>query len=208
VRHGETVLNKSNCWRGWQNPVLNEAGEAAAEAIQNFFSYEEIGKVVSSDLTRAMQTAQYVLDTGNVVIPYVSPDPNLRSWAIGGFAGMEKTKANIAKFEYYVNHDTEVIPETNYGLPGESLQQFRERNNCILDYVLNPVQGLPTVIVVHTSNITAFHRMVHELEDNNEEVADIIEPGGIIGVYVDTDGNIDIKALMGETNSETTPEAS
>lgn len=62
VRHGETDSNAENLFRGWSNPALNEDGVRACQAIANYFSYERIGRVISSDLDRALQTAQAILD--------------------------------------------------------------------------------------------------------------------------------------------------
>ena len=87
VRHGETGANADNCFRGWINWPLNENGLSSCDAIANFFSYERIGRVVSSDLDRAMATAQAVMDAGGVACPYLSPDFNLRPWNIAAFAG-------------------------------------------------------------------------------------------------------------------------
>ena len=208
IRHGETELNSSNCWRGWENPSLNEEGHAAGRAIQNFFQWERVGAVVCSDLLRAVQTATYILDTGNVLCPYISPDPNLRSWAIGDFAGQQKTPASLRAFRRYLDDPSRVIPGTDT-LPGESLNQFRTRNEeAILPYILQPHQGLPTAIVVHTSNITALSRLISELDQNDEESVDVVAPGGIIAVYVDIEGKMTMEVVMGEVNAEATPEVS
>jgi len=207
VRHGETELNTANCWRGWENPALNEEGRQAAEAIANFFSWQRVGRVICSDLGRAMETAQYIMGTGNVCCPYVSPDPNLRSWAIGGFAGMKKTAASLARFKKFTDDPDLKIPDSEQH-PGESLNDFRARNERMTEYIATPYMGLPTVIVVHTSNITALQRLISEVEGNEEESIDVVAPGGVLAVYMDTDGNLEMVPRLGEIKAEPTPEVS
>lgn len=207
IRHGETELNADNCWRGWENPSLNEEGRQAGQAIQNFFSYERVGRVICSDLTRAVETAQYVMESGNVLCPYISPDPNLRSWAIGGFAGIKKTPENIKRFKKFTSDASLKIPDSGQ-MPGESLDEFRARNERLLEYIASPFQGLPTVIVVHTSNITALNRLISEIDNNDEEAVDVVAPGGILAVYVDTNGRMEAVPRLGEITVEAVPEVS
>jgi broad specificity phosphatase PhoE len=202
VRHGVTQLNAANCYRGWENPLLNEAGERAGELIANFFSYERLGRVVSSDLDRAQQTAQYIMGTGVVMCPYMSPDFNLRPWGIANFAGMEKTPENQAKLDYYIEHPDVLIPD------GESLNVFRDRfEDCVQLYLSTPYENLPTVIVTHTSNICALNNMIFG-QDQDPEVNDLVEPGGILAVYLQEDGKLHMVPKLGETQEEVEPEAS
>jgi broad specificity phosphatase PhoE len=202
VRHGETELNAANCYRGWENPVLNEEGERAGEAIANYFSYERLGRVVSSDLDRAQQTAQYVMATGIVACPYLSPDFNLRPWGIAKFAGLEKTSANQKKLDYYIKNPDEQIPD------GESLNGFRTRfEDAVQAYLSVPYENLPTVIVTHTSNICALNNLIFG-ESDDPEVNDLVEPGGILAVYLKEDGTLHMVPRLGQAQAEVEPEAS
>lgn len=206
VRHGETELNASNCFRGWENPSLNESGLMAAEQIANFFSYERIGRVVSSDLDRAMQTAEAIMTTGTVSSPYLSADFNLRPWCIADFAGREKTPALQKKLDYYIQRPDLKIPD------GESLDDFRNRQGVLFQYIATPYDGLPTVIVTHTSNLTHLAEMVDQ--DNgidpsrDPEVHDIVEPGGIVAIYMDAYGKMKLQPRLGAVEMEAEPEAS
>ena len=178
VRHGSTEANTDNCFRGWIDFPLDDEGRQAAEAVQNFFSYERLGRVFCSDLSRAVQTAQYIIDGGNVSCPYLSVEPSLRPWNIGDFAGQKKSKATLDKFHKYVEDSSLVIPE------GESLDQFRHRNQIIMDYLAVPYEGYPNVIVAHTSNLTACQHCAEEQNEAQEEESDIVGPGGIVAVYL------------------------
>jgi broad specificity phosphatase PhoE len=201
VRHGETEANASNCFRGWENWPLNEEGQRACEAIANFFSYEQIGLVVSSDLDRAMETAQAVQNSGSVACPYLSPDFNLRPWNIAGFAGQEKTEKNQRRLQRYIDNPDERIPD------GESLNEFRGRD-MVSQYLGSPYNGLPTVIVTHTSNLTHLASQVDESEEGMPEAHDIVEPGGIVAVYMDEQGKLKLVPRMGAITVEAEPQAS
>lgn len=201
VRHGETEENAENCFRGWNDPPLNDNGMEAAVLVANFFAYERIGRVVCSDLSRAMQTAQAIMDTGTVACPYLSTDFNLRPWNIGGFAGKEKNAENLKKLSRYIKSPETVIPD------GESLATFRQRiEEATNGYIANQYDGLPTVIVGHTSGLTALHRAFYGDDDNMPD--DLIEPGGVIGIYMDGNGKISMVPRMGEIQAEAEPQAS
>lgn len=206
VRHGETELNAANCFRGWENPSLNEAGRKAAESIAQYFSYEKIGRVVTSDLDRAQETAEYILNSGSVVLPYVSADFNLRPWNIAEFAGAEKTPATLKKLGYYIERPDLQIPD------GESLTDFQNRQDALLRYIAAPYEGLPTVVVTHTSNLTFLAEQI-DRENNidssrDPETHDVVEPGGVVAIYLDTNGKMHLEIKMGAVAQEAEPEAS
>lgn len=203
VRHGETEHNAENLFRGWDNPPLNEDGIRACEHIANFFSYERIGRVVCSDLDRAVMTAQAIMDCGCVDCPYLSPDFNLRPWGIAAFAGKEKTPENLKKLDYYVRHPDIKIPD------GESLNDFKNRNqDSFMHYLSVPYNNRPTVVVAHTSNLTSLHGMIYGHEGDMPGVDDIVEPGGVVAVHMDDQGRMKMETRMGAIVKEVEPEAS
>jgi broad specificity phosphatase PhoE len=201
VRHGETEANAENCFRGWENYQLNEEGMKACEQIAGFFAYERIGRIISSDLDRAMQTADAIMGAGTTLCPYVSPDYNLRPWNIAGFAGKPKDEKNQKRLAYYIEHPDEQIPD------GESLTEFRARD-VIMDYLAVPYEGLPTVIVTHTSNLTHLASQIDGDENNAPEDTDIVEPGGIVAVYMDDQGKLKLVPRLGAIESTAEPQAS
>ena len=206
VRHGETELNAENCFRGWENPALNENGIRAALQIANFFSYEAIGRIVSSDLDRAFQTAEYILQAGTTACPFVSPDFNLRPWNIAALAGCERSEENRNKLAYYIAHPDIPIPN------GESLDAFNDRQESMDHYLTVPYEGLPTVIVTHTSNLTHLaadiDRQNGKDPDHDPEVNDIVEPGGVVAVYLGADGKMIMVPRLGAIEREVESQAS
>lgn len=64
VRHGRTALNARGVLRGRLDPPLDEVGLAEAEATAaELAAYGAVTAIVSSPLTRAMQTAQAIAAT-------------------------------------------------------------------------------------------------------------------------------------------------
>ena len=61
VRHGETDYNKNGLLQGRSiNADLNDTGRLQAEAVARYFADKQIDFLASSDLKRAVQTAEPV----------------------------------------------------------------------------------------------------------------------------------------------------
>ena len=175
----------------------------AAERLGYWLQFEGIGRVVCSDFDRAVHTAEIIMQIANPKNPFLGTDANLRPWHVGEFAGEEKTPERVALLRTYINSPDSVIPN------GESLNQFRDRNNAVIfQYLAVPYDGRPTVVVAHTSNIVSAMRYVAEVNNEKyEEVDDIVGPGGLVAVYCNSAGRIDIVPVLGVEYTNT-PEAS
>src|SRR6202011_4991037 len=84
VRHGETEFNVSGRWQGQGNSPLTERGLAQARELGRALAPESIAAVYSSDLGRAVQTAQEVAVLHGLE---VQVDPHLREFDVGGWTG-------------------------------------------------------------------------------------------------------------------------
>ncbi len=60
VRHGETAWNASGKYQGWTDVPLNDLGRAQAEACAKRLEEVPFHSIVSSDLTRALETAEAI----------------------------------------------------------------------------------------------------------------------------------------------------
>jgi len=175
VRNCETDFNANNLFTGWENPSLNEAGRMAAQIAANFFSFESIGRVVSSDMLRAWETAETIQMAGTIEAAYVAPDFNLRPWNIPKFAGKEKTAERISELKASVDPN------------GESFGDFEKRGEFLLRYI--QANEFPTVIVVQESNLMS-------LANHLESEIRTVEPGGIIAVYSE-EGKLRMEVRLG-----------
>ena len=91
VRHGQTDSNASGRFQGQQDVPLNQAGLQQADAVAARLARFRAGHVVSSDLARAVATAEAVASASGLV---VSVDARLREIDVGSWQG--RTGAEVA----------------------------------------------------------------------------------------------------------------
>lgn len=86
LRHGETDWNSQGRFQGHEDTPLNAAGLAQAAAAAERLAGYRPARVLSSDLTRARQTAQAVAGAVGVA---VDVDVRLREVDVGTWAGLD-----------------------------------------------------------------------------------------------------------------------
>lgn len=85
ARHGETVWHHENRYAGISDIALTDLGVAQAEALASWASRESVTRIISSDLTRAVATAQpSAIALGSELVI----DPRLREVNFGRGEGM------------------------------------------------------------------------------------------------------------------------
>jgi broad specificity phosphatase PhoE len=90
ARHGETPWNSEGRWQGRTDIALSETGraQAAALAIRLARLGDPIGRVLSSDLCRAAETATIVCRA--LGLPAPTMDARLRERSFGVFEGLTR----------------------------------------------------------------------------------------------------------------------
>lgn len=172
VRHGTTLLNEENKFRGPLNPPLDEKGIQDAGKLGAYFQNIDLGSSWSSDTKRAETTAKAILDPKGKS-PEVTPD--LRAWNVGYLAG-EKKDEHQDEVGYFQSNPTEEIPN------GESLNKFRQR---VKPRILKAIHtgwksGKPSLVVAHSSIIHELGNILH-----GDHSATLVKPGGVVGVFHD-----------------------
>lgn len=84
VRHGETDLNKQGRYLGHSNPSLNEQGLVQAHNIAHHLKGEDIDFILSSDLSRALETSMIISSMAHIPIKIT---PSLREIDFGEWEG-------------------------------------------------------------------------------------------------------------------------
>lgn len=84
VRHGQTEYNLVGRMQGQLDTPLSEVGRGQAVQVARELSGWPIGTVVSSDLTRAVDTARAITEVSGLGF---STDPRLRETDLGEWAG-------------------------------------------------------------------------------------------------------------------------
>ena len=125
VRHGK---DDDTVRGGWSQQPLTDEGEVQAAELAVFVQKSGLGiqQVYSSDLLRAMQTAQIVADS--LRLPIV-PKPEFREVNNGNLAGI---KNELAAEQYPGLYWNTLAWEQQYP-GGESPKEFYERIRCAWD---------------------------------------------------------------------------
>lgn len=120
VRHGETAWNARRLFQGWSDIPLNETGRSQAASLRPELAGTMFDGVWSSDLSRAVETAQ--IAHGEPVL-----DARLRELDFGDIEG-----ATWDELEPLVQHSLQMFDE--FTAPnGESMAGFLERVESFFD---------------------------------------------------------------------------
>jgi len=90
TRHGETQWNFEGRWQGHTDVPLNENGRAQARAIAETLRASGLAGLVSSDLSRARETAEIVGSALGLAVAYA--DADLRERSFGIFEGLTRVE--------------------------------------------------------------------------------------------------------------------
>jgi probable phosphoglycerate mutase len=93
ARHGETDWNSAGRWQGHTDIALNEMGRQQSRALADALRGQGLGRVHSSDLSRARQTAEIV--AGRLQLGPVAVDPGLRERSFGCFEGLTRQECEL-----------------------------------------------------------------------------------------------------------------
>jgi broad specificity phosphatase PhoE len=173
-RHGSTILNENNCFRGAMDVPLDAKGHHDAEELADFFSSIKLGDSFSSDRKRAADTAETILRGKTSV---ARRHEGLRAWDVGYLSGESKDDPMMkASLGYHQDNPNEQIPQ------GESLNQFRGR---VRPHILKAIHAgwksnNPSLVATHSSVIHELGNVVHQ-----DHTAALVKPGGVAAVSFD-----------------------
>ena len=189
VRHGTTVLNADNAFRGMLDPALDDAGIKDAHRAADFLSRQPIERIISSPLLRTFQTSEVL--SGVLGGRCIEQCRCLFPWQMGTeFYGEDKAEKKD-ELAHYVKHISRTPPN------GESLEDFIERTGDFFEDKLR--QKILTAFVTHSSNIIALNDLLNGTAPQHPEDATVVEPGGVCAIY-ETDDGYELKALLNEAD--------
>lgn len=146
VRHGQTVANKTGILQGQLDTDLDEDGLMQAEAVAQRLKNRTFDVVYSSDLNRAMVTAQKILQFHQEL--KIIPSPELREWNLGDLQG-RKYDELIVKYPEIMQAfkcESADIPD----IPcGERLADFQVRVASFMDKIAAENIGRKILMVSH-----------------------------------------------------------
>ncbi len=143
VRHGQTDMNKEKLYYGWTDCPINEQGKKQAKALQCFFENIKYDKIITSDLKRAVETAEIINNGRNV--PF-EKRKNFRELHFGDWEGGHYK----ALKQKYPDEFTKWAEDwKNFTIPkGESFQAFYKRVERELDDVIAQTPEENTILLV------------------------------------------------------------
>ncbi|MDH6364299.1 broad specificity phosphatase PhoE [Enterococcus sp. PF1-24] len=92
VRHGKTMFNTTNQVQGWADTPLTEVGVQGAQDLAKGLAEVPFSLAFSSDLGRAVSTANYILEEGERNQLTLQPLSGLREWNYGGYEGRDNSE--------------------------------------------------------------------------------------------------------------------
>jgi len=155
IRHGQTAENLKGLLQGHTDTVLDQLGLIQAQCAAERLRGETFDHIFSSDLKRAMQTAQAIADVigGNVI-----PLPALREWHLGELENRpcaelwEKYPRIMDAFKY---------EGCDVAVPGgETRSQFNKRLADCIDSLAAQYEGERILLVTHGGALRAIFRRI------------------------------------------------
>lgn len=131
--HGTTTDNELHKAAGWNEVDLSEKGIEQSKALRDKINIGEIDLVISSDLRRAIHSANNIFENDKEIII----DKRLRECNYGDFNGDDSLKVK------YEEHIEDKFPN------GESLKDVEERMRSLCNELLDKHDGKTIAFVAH-----------------------------------------------------------
>lgn len=131
--HGTTLDNLEHKATGWLPGTLCDKGINQSFALKNLINLDEIDLVISSDLKRAIQSAENIFKGEKIILH----DDRIRECNYGDLNGLDNS---FVKYEEHI--------ETKFA-NGESLKDVENRVKDFCNYLLLNYSGKTIAIVAH-----------------------------------------------------------
>ncbi|MCS4490513.1 histidine phosphatase family protein [Corynebacterium sp. ES2794-CONJ1] len=163
LRHGETSYNASGRMQGHLDTELSTRGRAQAAQVAAFLETVKISRIISSDLTRASETARAVGERLGVEVTIDNRlrETNLGQWQARSHAEVDRQFPGLRA---YWRHDPTWAPPG-----GESRLEVARRARPVVDELMREFalwdQGT-VLLVAHGGTISALTSHLLELESH------------------------------------------
>ena len=150
TRHGQTDWNIARRYQGHSNTELNQVGIRQAEQLAKRLLAETIHAIYSSDLSRAMTTAEIIANAQEQA-PVFRSDMRWRELSFGNWEGMtyrEMSAHSPELFDAWMK-DSLTISTPN----GETHRQLAERVQAAFDEIKAKHKEETVLIVGHSGSM-------------------------------------------------------
>ncbi len=131
--HGTTTDNIEHKSTGWLQGNLSKKGIEQSIKLKEQINFDEIDLVISSDLKRAIDSAEYVFKD----LKYILHDERIRECNYGDLNGQD---SSLVKYEEHIDNK---FPN------GESLKDVEKRLRDFCNYLLENYNGKTVALVAH-----------------------------------------------------------
>jgi broad specificity phosphatase PhoE len=158
VRHGETDWNRDLRWQGHADPPINEWGRDQARALGDELAGTPFAAVYSSDLRRAVETAEIV--AARLDLP-VAVEAALREIDVGSWEGLTLAEIEARSPEAVRRWDD----GGEHGWEGgESHEQMAARVRAAIQRIAAQHRGEQVLVVSHGGPIRALKALAAGVE--------------------------------------------
>jgi probable phosphoglycerate mutase len=156
IRHGETDHNASGRTMGQMDIPLNARGQDQAAQTAAWLRQHPIERIVSSDLSRALGTAEPL---GHLLNLPVEPDPRLRELSFGIFEGQHIADCEKERPEIVARWRS---GEFDFAPPGgETRRSLMNRTRAVLDELV-AAPAAHIAVFSHGGTLNALHTHIIE----------------------------------------------
>ncbi|TPW14581.1 MAG: alpha-ribazole phosphatase [bacterium] len=142
VRHGVTEWNRLGLVQGWTDIPLSDDGHRQAGRLAAFLATRAVGRVITSDLSRAHETADRVAEPHGLI---ASRHPELREYHCGQWEGrpyLDIRSEDRERFQNWFDDPEVSIPG------GESMAVAQRRAAPLLEEILAGMSAPGALVVV------------------------------------------------------------
>jgi alpha-ribazole phosphatase len=149
IRHGQTDWNLNRRFQGQSDVPLNETGTDQARKLARRLAQTQLDAIYSSDLTRALQTAEEIARHHKL---NVAADSRLREQSFGEWEGLTFAEMRDAAPEALAAWRAD--PSRNSPPRGETLNQLAARIQSALEEIKTRHKDRRVALVSHGGVLT------------------------------------------------------
>jgi 2,3-bisphosphoglycerate-dependent phosphoglycerate mutase len=183
ARHGESDWNRAKRWQGHADRPLTDLGRLQAEELAERLADTELDAVYSSDLRRAVDTAEAVARRRGLAVRTMR---DLREVDVGAWSGLTRAEAEAQFPEGYARW----IEGGEGWHDGETYEQLRIRVvKAIRSIAENHPDGR-VLVVAHGGTIRAIHAAALGVDVHTYRRIQRVEPNATLSAVCLVDGRL------------------
>jgi broad specificity phosphatase PhoE len=150
ARHGESDWNRAKRWQGFADRPLTDLGRRQAQELADRLAETELDAVYSSDLRRAVETAEAVARRRGLE---VRTTPDLREVDVGAWSGLTRSEAETRFPQAYERW----LQGGEGWEDGETYEELGTRVVRAIRAIAANHDGGRVLVVAHGGTIRAIH---------------------------------------------------